>query len=147
MTATTTTTETKAPDTRDAAGLLGEQPPDFSCHDCGVDTVEIGEYFMVHDSVWRKAGGGSLLCIACLEKRLGREVDPRDFTLAACNLEMLHEGSPRIRGRMDAHRFRACLRNYRRTGQWLDDDDLEEMRQEGVGTDGGPTTIITEDRR
>jgi hypothetical protein len=41
------------------------------------------------------------------------------------------EGSPRIRRRMDAHRYRECLRNYRRTGQWLDDEDLEEMRQEG----------------
>jgi hypothetical protein len=41
---------------------------------------------------------------------------------------------------MEAHRYHECLRNYRRTGQWLDDEDPEEMRQEGVGTDGGPTT-------
>jgi hypothetical protein len=64
------------------------------CKDCGVDT-EPGtnrrgrrykgcwESYYVRDDVWAAAGmekyGGFVLCIGCLEKRLGRRLMPRDF--------------------------------------------------------------------
>lgn len=52
------------------------------CVDCGVDTQEIGEYYMVTDSCWKRAGMGKydgMLCIGCLEKRLGKKLTPRNF--------------------------------------------------------------------
>jgi hypothetical protein len=40
------------------------------------------EIYMVHEIVWRKSGMqpmGGCLCIGCLEKRLGRQLRPKDF--------------------------------------------------------------------
>ena len=40
------------------------------------------EVFMVRDSVWKAAGMepmGGCICIGCLEKRLGRRLNPKDF--------------------------------------------------------------------
>lgn len=67
--------------------------PSFACRDCGVDTDEIGEFsYMVLDVVWQAAttraqrtrGAGKastfdLLCIGCLEDRLGCRLRPLDF--------------------------------------------------------------------
>ena len=52
------------------------------CIDCGVDTFEIGEYYMVYDPVWRAAGmepDGGMLCLGCLSDRLGRRLYLDDF--------------------------------------------------------------------
>ena len=54
------------------------------CKDCGVHTSRIGEYYMVKDGVWADAGGSpefgwGMLCIGCLEKRLGRQLVSTDF--------------------------------------------------------------------
>ena len=54
------------------------------CHDCEVDTVAIGEYYMVNDCLWLSAGmkigaANGMLCIGCLESRLGRLLNPKDF--------------------------------------------------------------------
>ncbi len=52
------------------------------CVDCGVDTFEIGEYYMVSDACWRRAGmkpHGGFLCISCLEKRLGKKLKSINF--------------------------------------------------------------------
>ncbi len=53
------------------------------CFDCKVDVFSIAQYaYMLHDSVWEEAVKSepiSLLCIACLEVRLGRELVPEDF--------------------------------------------------------------------
>lgn len=53
----------------------------FLCLDCGVDTGEIDEYYMVHDHVWVAANPGrrGMLCISCLEGRLSRTLDASDF--------------------------------------------------------------------
>jgi hypothetical protein len=40
------------------------------------------ECYLVHDHVWKKAGMepmGGCLCIGCLEKRIGRRLQPFDF--------------------------------------------------------------------
>jgi hypothetical protein len=87
----------------DARGLASES---HCCVDCGVNThpgaptrAEMEEQFrkngkssvtysaqsevyMVHGHVWAKAGVapyGGVLCIGCLEKRIGRELRPEDF--------------------------------------------------------------------
>lgn len=54
----------------------------FNCFDCNIDTLEIGEYYMVHHDVWEKSGLGAhdgFLCIQCLENRIGRSLNSFDF--------------------------------------------------------------------
>jgi len=53
----------------------------FLCLDCGVDTGAIDEYYRVTNELWARVnpGGDGMLCIGCLEKRLGRELTPDDF--------------------------------------------------------------------
>lgn len=53
----------------------------FHCLDCKVDTGKIGEHYMLKDSVWFKVHSSNvgMLCIGCLERRLGRQVTKQDF--------------------------------------------------------------------
>lgn len=54
----------------------------FLCVDCKKDTSD--EYYRIHDELWAKAGmlpHGGMLCILCLEKRLGRKVVEADFII------------------------------------------------------------------
>jgi hypothetical protein len=55
----------------------------FRCVDCGKDTGgETGEYYMVRDDIWAASGlapHGGMLCLACLERRIGRPLTGRDF--------------------------------------------------------------------
>jgi hypothetical protein len=40
------------------------------------------EVYVVHNNVWKQSGldgYGGCLCIGCLEKRLGRRLEPKDF--------------------------------------------------------------------
>jgi hypothetical protein len=51
------------------------------CADCGVDTIELDEFYMVEDGVWLAAGDVvGFLCIGCLEARRGRDFMLVDFT-------------------------------------------------------------------
>lgn len=65
--------------------------PGFECLDCGRCTLEMGEYFMVLDEVWEEAAGKrdgrGMLCLGCLELRIGRTLAPADFSEARCNWE------------------------------------------------------------
>ena len=55
------------------------------CIDCKVDTTVIGEFYMVADELWETAVSGKrqrksiMLCIGCLEERLGRQLQATDF--------------------------------------------------------------------
>lgn len=51
----------------------------WDCFSCGVDTFALGEDFYVQDDLWRTYGVEGVLCILCLEKRLGRPLEPADF--------------------------------------------------------------------
>jgi hypothetical protein len=53
----------------------------FKCMDCGINTKDINEYYMVEDELWLKAvpEDEGMLCIGCLEKRLGRKLNKNDF--------------------------------------------------------------------
>lgn len=61
------------------------------CRDCDTDTFDPTnmEYYMVHDSVWcqqaRMKYHGGMLCVGCLEARIGRRLTPKDFTKAILN--------------------------------------------------------------
>lgn len=54
---------------------------EFICIDCGENTLHANEYYMVHDEVWNAAHPKrrGMLCIGCLEERLGRLLGPEDF--------------------------------------------------------------------
>ena len=87
------------------AGQLGlfELPPplayDFACVDCGVDTSDTGEFYMVQDELWPLSEYGSMLCIGCLEARLGRRLVPSDFTDCLINQET-YGHSQRLQSRL-----------------------------------------------
>jgi hypothetical protein len=74
------------------------------CLDCGVDTIDSAEFYMIRDETWLAANPkrDGMLCVACLEKRLGRELVTDDFTWCPANLANLFTGSDRLRARMDA---------------------------------------------
>ena len=59
----------------------------FICKDCEIDTLAINEYYMVTAPVWEAAcpEHRGMLCIGCLENRLGRQLTASDFTDAPIN--------------------------------------------------------------
>ena len=62
------------------------------CIDCGVNTLLIYEYYMVHEHIWNQTGLGrydGMLCISCLEKRINRPLNSKDFTNFPINTEPL----------------------------------------------------------
>jgi hypothetical protein len=80
------------------------------CIDCGVDTYAIHEYYMVHDGVWQDAGmvkyDGAMLCVGCLERRLGRRLADSDFTDYPINDARRHYQSRRLWDRVNGSRLR-----------------------------------------
>ena len=84
-----------------------KQPPAFNsprflCLDCSENTARLDEYYMVHRAVWSQAvpTGRGMLCIGCLESRLGRELTPTDFTDAPLNQIQNNLRSPRLIARL-----------------------------------------------
>lgn len=77
---------------------------DFHCLDCGVNTGAIGEYYMLHDAVWKRINpkGKGMLCIGCAEKRLGRMLTPDDF--APVDANKIDNQSTRLLSRMRGQR-------------------------------------------
>ena len=55
--------------------------PSPICIDCGIDTDQIEEQYMVHDDLWRAGNPAErgMLCVGCFEKRLGRPLRREDF--------------------------------------------------------------------
>jgi hypothetical protein len=70
------------------------------CRDCAANVVETGEYYMVHDHVWPVEKYGGVLCIGCLEARLGRTLAREDFTDVPLNRPL--GSSARMRARLRA---------------------------------------------
>ena len=72
---------------------MGHIPMNVSaCVDCGINTITLGEFYMVRADVWDQAWRGrrksyhgklpgtEILCIGCLERRIGRTLAQSDFT-------------------------------------------------------------------
>lgn len=59
----------------------------FGCIDCKINTLVNREYYMVHNKIWKKVNPKikGMLCIGCLERRLGRLLNRNDFTDAPVN--------------------------------------------------------------
>jgi hypothetical protein len=91
-----------------------------NCADCGIGCLTIDEYpYMVHDHVWDQAWHGrrkswysrpdcqqiglEVLCIGCLERRLGRTLVADDFIPdVPCNDPQQRHISQRLRDRLTA---------------------------------------------
>jgi hypothetical protein len=76
----------------------------FKCLDCLVDTGRLGEHFFLKNEVWFKVhtSDKGMICIGCIEARLGRKLVPEDFTDAYVN-RPVHVGqtmSDRLRSRL-----------------------------------------------
>lgn len=59
----------------------------FLCMDCGVDTGKIGEHYMLKDHVWFSVveSNKGMLCVGCIEQRLGRRLIADDFNNSYVN--------------------------------------------------------------
>lgn len=80
---------------------------DRRCRDCSIHTSSIGEYYMVTNQVWEEAGGSTefgwgMLCIGCLEKRLGRQLVSTDFLDVYLNGSRFSIKSERLLNRLTA---------------------------------------------
>lgn len=86
----------------------GPRYGNLHCIDCDVNTEDIGEYYMVHVGVWPKEIGphNGMLCIGCLEKRIGRQLTPEDFTLCPLNT---FPGSERLESRRGTDHLKFSL--------------------------------------
>lgn len=77
----------------------------FYCEDCGECTNCIGEYFMVDDEVWYSAitarSKPDMLCIGCVELRIGRLLTKDDFSDAPLNSLPYWERSERLKTRLE----------------------------------------------
>lgn len=96
---------------------------ELRCHDCSMEVAPTGEWedsdgeiqeypiegeweygYMVHDEVWKAANGPpdnypkGMLCIGCLEARLGRTLTWRDFKLVPIS-EPSEVDTPRLADR------------------------------------------------
>lgn len=75
----------------------------YLCVDCGIDTSQrlgVCEYYMVHDTIWTSAKcPDGMLCIGCLEIRIGRKLTRTDFIDAPVN-HGLWEQSRRLKNRL-----------------------------------------------
>ena len=74
----------------------------FLCVDCGVDTGRIGEYYFIHTPLWLSVidSIAGMLCVGCLENRLGRQLRRNDFTNAWINNPRHHPVSQRLMSRL-----------------------------------------------
>jgi hypothetical protein len=61
--------------------------PSFFCADCDVATYVNQQYFMLHDELWARVApkSGAMLCLSCVEVRLRRPLDERDFASVPLN--------------------------------------------------------------
>lgn len=82
------------------------------CDGCGYETLKIPfEWYTVHDAVWAAAGlrtHDAVLCVGCLEERLGRRLTPDDFRAVPIN-------------RLDQHMSDRLLDRMGLVKVWIDD--------------------------
>jgi hypothetical protein len=64
--------------------------------------METHEYYMVHDHVWLQTGlqkNDGMLCISCLENRIGRTLNSKDFTDVVLNTSSFFPASSKLQDR------------------------------------------------
>jgi hypothetical protein len=121
------------------------------CADCGLGTNTANEWYMVNDAVWQQAWAGRLkphhalpgqqiLCIGCLEARIGRRLWGADFPDVPVN-DFLGEWykSDRLLDRMGADKIQTMFHRARRDDdpgakawcRWLTREVLPTIRRTG----------------
>ena len=79
----------------------------FMCWDCAACTLCTDEYYMIDDELWKDAtifstdvcGTDVMLCIGCLESRIGGKLTAEDFPDLPINRGVFPY-SPRLRSRL-----------------------------------------------
>jgi hypothetical protein len=85
---------------------LARRAVDVRCLDCKEETIfradKADEDYMVHNALWLQANPAKdgMLCIGCLESRLGRRLEPSDFTGARVNGLDGRRESQRLKSRL-----------------------------------------------
>lgn len=74
----------------------------FKCLDCKVDTGKILEHYFVNNEIWLPVVGSNkgMLCIGCLEARINRRLEPKDFLDVHINNPKLYNMSSRLLNRL-----------------------------------------------
>jgi len=65
----------------------------YLCVDCGIDTWDSGHFYMVEDHVWelaRTRNDNEMLCMVCLERRIGRYLKWIDFPIVPLNQHFMN---------------------------------------------------------
>ena len=62
----------------------------WCCVDCDINTfIHTDDYFMVKHKIWKKFGVGTeMLCVNCLEKRMGRKITKHDLLNCQLNTKI-----------------------------------------------------------
>ena len=73
------------------------------CLDCKVHTGKAHEHYFVHTLLWMSAvrSEAGMLCVGCLEKRIGRRLVRADFPEVHINNPKLYPMSDRLRSRLE----------------------------------------------
>ncbi len=79
------------------------------CLDCQVDTGKLHEHYFVKNEVWFLVvdSNKGMLCVGCLEARLGRPLLSSDFTDAYINNPKFAPMSARLLARINGHALRS----------------------------------------
>lgn len=74
----------------------------FICTDCKVDTGKIFEHYFIHTELWLSVMPSikGMLCVGCIEQRLGRLLNALDFTDASINSAKHEPKSQRLMNRL-----------------------------------------------
>lgn len=82
--------------------MVKNKESEWPCMDCKKSCYKLNEYYMVQDTVWLEAISShkGLLCVGCLESRLGRKLVGRDFILCPLNVVNMENGSKRLKDRI-----------------------------------------------
>ena len=74
---------------------------DTWCAICDVNVMKVGEYYSVTNDLWKRYGvGRGMLCIGCLEERMGRDLTAADFADVPVNDLNFPGHSDRLRSRL-----------------------------------------------
>lgn len=84
-----------------------------TCEDCGIDAHKINEWYMITYPVWDQVADRlEVLCIGCLENRLGRKLKPEDFADVPLNHPGVTNKSERLVNRLGDRFLNWTMEDY-----------------------------------
>lgn len=78
---------------------------EFICIECNINTSDIQEYYMIQDYLWKQVNPqiNGMLCIGCVETKLGRTLISTDFPSYPVNQIGVFLKSERLINRLTTH--------------------------------------------